>query len=170
MEISAPQPGWAEQDPDLWWDYVVKTTKTLLEESKVDPFKVTAVGISYQMHGLVIVDHDYKPLRPAIIWCDSRAIDIGDEVANTIGVDRSLEHHLNTPGNFTASKLAWVKAHEPEVYQKIAAYAAIGAAGFGLVASLKGAGGGGSTGGSASTPIATPTAQEQQGIPGSVAR
>lgn len=122
MEIYAPQPGWAEQDPDLWWDYVVKTTKTLLEESEVDPFKITAIGISYQMHGLVIVDHDYKPLRPAIIWCDSRAINIGDEIAKTIGVDRSLEHHLNTPGNFTASKLAWVKAHEPDVYQKIAAF------------------------------------------------
>jgi len=122
MEISAPQTGWAEQDPDLWWEYVVKTTKTLLAKSKIDPYKVSALGISYQMHGLVIVDHDYKPLRPAIIWCDSRAISIGEEAAKTIGIDKSLEHHLNTPGNFTASKLAWVRANEPETYEKIAAF------------------------------------------------
>lgn len=122
MEISAPQTGWAEQDPDTWWDHVVKTTQMLLSESKVDPFKVTGIGISYQMHGLVLVDHQYKPLRPAIIWCDSRAVDIGNEAAEKIGVQRSLEHHLNTPGNFTISKLLWVKENEPHIYEKVAAF------------------------------------------------
>jgi len=122
MEISAPQSGWAEQDPDMWWEYVIKTTQSILEQSNIDPYEVEAIGISYQMHGLVIVDHEHKPLRPAIIWCDSRAVSKGEEIFNNIGKDKCLEHHLNSPGNFTASKLAWVKENEPEIYDKIAAF------------------------------------------------
>jgi len=122
MEISAPQPGWAEQDPNLWWEYVVKTTHMLLSESKIDKYKVDGIGISYQMHGLVLVDYDYEAIRPAIIWCDSRAVEVGQRAAEKIGIERSLEHHLNTPGNFTVSKLLWVKENEPEIYERIAAF------------------------------------------------
>ncbi len=122
MKISAPKPGWAEQDPDLWWKYVVKTTKTLLSESGIDPCTVAALGISYQMHGLVLVDHQHRPLRPAIIWCDSRSIATGDQATANIGVTKSLKHHLNTPGNFTASKLKWVQENEPKIYENIAAF------------------------------------------------
>ncbi len=119
MPISAPQPGWAEQDPDMWWKNALAATKEVLRNPAVDPEAVAAIGISYQMHGLVIVDKDHKPLRPSIIWCDSRAVDIGDRAFESIGSEICLSSLLNSPGNFTASKLAWVKENEPEIYSKI---------------------------------------------------
>jgi xylulokinase len=117
--IQAPQPGWAEQDPDSWWTYLKQATASVLEQSRCQPADIRAIGISYQMHGLVCVDKDGNPLRPAIIWCDSRAVPYGQRAFETLGKDWCLRHMLNSPGNFTASKLAWVKENEPAVYEDI---------------------------------------------------
>jgi xylulokinase len=119
MPMVAVQPGWAEQDPDLWWDHTVQSIKICLQNAKVKAEDITAIGISYQMHGLVIVGKDHKPLRSSIIWCDSRAVSIGDNACKSLGQDYCLEHFLNSPGNFTASKLRWVKENEPAVFDKI---------------------------------------------------
>lgn len=118
MTIHSPQPGWAEQDPRLWWQCVTDATRKVVQQSGVAPGSVSAIGISYQMHGLVIVDRDLQPLRPAIIWCDSRAVATGDAAAQRLGSYAS-DHLLNSPGNFTASKLKWVSDHEPDVFRKI---------------------------------------------------
>ena len=119
MEIAAPHPGWAEQSPQGWWDNAVIATQKILADSGVNPADIKAVGISYQMHGLVLVDKDQQVLRPAIIWCDSRAVEIGDEAFEQLGKQECLERLLNSPGNFTASKLKWVKDNEPEIYKKV---------------------------------------------------
>ncbi|MCX6309751.1 MAG: FGGY family carbohydrate kinase [Bacteroidia bacterium] len=117
MEIKSVQPGWAEQDPEAWWTNLkLATAEVLKGHNGAD---VAAIGISYQMHGLVLVDKDQNVLRPSIIWCDSRAVPYGAKAFNEIGEDWCLSHLLNTPGNFTASKLAWVKANEPALYDKI---------------------------------------------------
>lgn len=109
--------GWAEQDPRMWWDNLKLATAEVL--SKAGKVKVEAVGISYQMHGLVCVGKDGEPLRDAIIWCDSRAVPYGEAAFNGIGPEKCLSHLLNSPGNFTAAKLAWVKENEPEVFDRI---------------------------------------------------
>ncbi len=117
MEISSPQPDWAEQDPDKWWEYAGLATKKLLaNNSDIAASDICAIGISYQMHGLVIVDENRKLLRPSIIWCDSRAVAIGNEAFEQIGETKCLSNLLNSPGNFTASKLKWVKENEPTAY------------------------------------------------------
>ncbi len=120
MTISSPHPGWAEQDPQYWWECVQKVTRALLSTGRVDPSRVVSIGISYQMHGLVIVDTDGNPLRPSIIWCDSRAVEIGERAFRSLGEEYCLSNMLNSPGNFTASKLRWVKENEPERYSRIA--------------------------------------------------
>ena len=117
--INAPNPGWAEQDPEMWWEYLKKANEVVLNESKVDSKRIKAIGISYQMHGLVCVDKDQNVLRPSIIWCDSRAVPYGEQAFEQIGEKKSLSHLLNSPGNFTASKLAWVKENQPEIYNQI---------------------------------------------------
>lgn len=122
MEILSLQPDWAEQDPEMWWQYICTATKRAIKEANVDASKIQGIGISYQMHGLVIVDKDGKSLRNSIIWCDSRAVEIGNKAYAEIGTDKCAEHLLNSPGNFTASKLKWVKENEPEVYSKIDKY------------------------------------------------
>jgi xylulokinase len=119
MKISSPAPGWAEQDPELWWEYVVTLTRKALSQKKKIAANISSIGISYQMHGLVCVDNAKKVLRPSIIWCDSRAVQIGQRAFENIGTAFCLEHLLNSPGNFTASKLRWVKENEPDVYRKI---------------------------------------------------
>ena len=119
MPIIAGRPGWAEQHPDLWWDNVKITIGKILAVSDIDPADIAAIGISYQMHGLVIVDKHHKALRPSIIWCDSRAVAIGNEAAAAIGPATCLKHLLNLPGNFTASKLRWVRENEPHIYAQI---------------------------------------------------
>lgn len=119
MKITAVQAGWAEQHPDLWWENLKLATQSVMAQSKVDAKAIEAIGISYQMHGLVVVDKDNNVLRPSIIWCDSRAAAIGDKAFNELGGEKCLSSLLNSPGNFTASKLAWVKANEPEVYAQI---------------------------------------------------
>ncbi|MCF8357301.1 MAG: carbohydrate kinase [Prolixibacteraceae bacterium] len=119
MKITAHKAGWAEQHPDLWWENLKRATQSVMAKSKIDPKNIEAIGISYQMHGLVVVDKDNNVLRPSIIWCDSRAAAIGDEAFDAIGGERCLSSLLNSPGNFTASKLKWVKENEPDVYAKI---------------------------------------------------
>ncbi|MGB8226158.1 MAG: FGGY family carbohydrate kinase [Sedimentisphaerales bacterium] len=119
LEIITLKTGWAEQKPLVWWDNVKKATAEILQTSKVNPADIKAIGISYQMHGLVLIDKNKQLLRDAIIWCDSRAAPIGAEAAEKIGHKKCLETLLNLPGNFTAGRLKWVKDNEPEVYKKI---------------------------------------------------
>ena len=115
----ARKAGWAEQDPDSWWQYAKQALQKIMAESGVKGDEIKAIGISYQMHGLVCVDRDLRPLRPAIIWCDSRAVPYGERAFQELGSERCLSHLLNSPGNFTAAKLAWVREHEPETFEKI---------------------------------------------------
>ncbi len=117
--ITSLQAGWAEQDPESWWSYAVQGIQQLTASGAFDAKSIAAIGIAYQMHGLVAVDKNKQVLRPSIIWCDSRAVGIGDRAFAAIGEAYSLSHFLNAPGNFTASKLGWVKEHEPEVYGQI---------------------------------------------------
>jgi xylulokinase len=117
--ILSRQPGWAEQSPDTWWDYVQQAILKAHASGAYDPREIAAIGIAYQMHGLVLVDKDQQVLRDSIIWCDSRAVPYGDAAFVHIGEKKSLSHLLNSPGNFTAAKLAWVKELEPQVYDRI---------------------------------------------------
>jgi len=119
LEIIAKKPDWAEQDPNTWWEHVKKSTAKLKSKTTFDPTDVKAIGISYQMHGLTLVDKNLNVLRPAIIWCDSRAVEIGNKALKNIGQEKCLSHLLNSPGNFTASKLKWVKDNEPQIFSKI---------------------------------------------------
>lgn len=119
MEMIAVQPGWAEQHPDLWWKHLVIAVRAALKKATLKGEDITAVGISYQMHGLVVVDANHKVLRPSIIWCDSRAVGIGQQASKALGERYCLEHFLNSPGNFTASKLKWVRDNEPAIFEKI---------------------------------------------------
>jgi xylulokinase len=119
MTMEAPQPGWAEQPPSRWWHHVQAATAALRETADTDLETVAAVGLTYQMHGLVLLDAQGEVLRPSIIWCDSRAVDLGREAFEALGREWCLAHLLNSPGNFTASKLAWVHRHEPEVYDQV---------------------------------------------------
>ena len=119
VEIISVQTGWAEQSADLWWEHVKQAILKCHATKKYDPKDIAAIGIAYQMHGLVLVDKDQHVLRNSIIWCDSRAVEIGEKAFIDIGEEKCLSHLLNSPGNFTASKLAWVKKNEPAVYEKI---------------------------------------------------
>jgi xylulokinase len=119
MKIITHKPGWAEQNPEDWWQNFNYGLRALAKNPKVDLSSVSAIGITYQMHGLVCVDKNKSVLRPSIIWCDSRAVEIGNKAFNEIGAEKCLSHLLNSPGNFTASKLKWVKDNEPDLYSRI---------------------------------------------------
>ncbi|MDX1285190.1 MAG: FGGY family carbohydrate kinase, partial [Draconibacterium sp.] len=119
MRITAHKAGWAEQDPELWWKNLKLALADVLAESKVNPEDIESIGISYQMHGLVMINKNLEVIRPSIIWCDSRAAVYGDKAFDEIGGQRCLTNLLNSPGNFTASKLKWVKENEPELYAKV---------------------------------------------------
>jgi xylulokinase len=119
MIISSPQAGWAEQDPEMWWTYAKESFRMVIKKAGIDAKAIQAIGISYQMHGLVCVDKDFKVVRPSIIWCDSRAAVFGEKAFHSLGEDFCLQHYLNSPGNFTASKLKWIKETEPKVYDSI---------------------------------------------------
>jgi len=118
MKIKAPRDGWAEQDPELWWTNLILATNDVMQSAEIEASSIKAIGIAYQMHGLVLVDKDHKLLRSSIIWCDSRAVSHGDHAMQTLGEEQCLSHLLNSPGNFTASKLSWVIMNEPELYEK----------------------------------------------------
>ena len=117
--ITAVRAGWAEQDPESWWKYLKLATADIMAASHVAAADIKAIGISYQMHGLVCVDKQQQVVRPSIIWCDSRAVPYGEKAFRQLGEERCLQHLLNSPGNFTAMKLAWVKENEPETYRRI---------------------------------------------------
>lgn len=119
MKITAKKSGWAEQAPQMWWDNLKMALKEATTKAEIEAQSIEAIGISYQMHGLVMVDKNQQVLRPSIIWCDSRAVKIGAKALEEIGQDKCLENLLNSPGNFTASKLKWVKENEPALYEKI---------------------------------------------------
>ncbi len=119
MLINSHKPGWAEQDPETWWEYAKILTRQIFSSGNLNCKDVKSIGISYQMHGLVIVDKDKNVIRPSIIWCDSRAVNIGNEAFEKLGSQHCLQHLLNSPGNFTASKLKWVKENEPDNFKKI---------------------------------------------------
>ena len=122
MEIKSVKAGWAEQDTETWWTNLKLATEAVLAEFGKDPSAIRAIGISYQMHGLVLVDENQKAIRDSIIWCDSRAVPYGQKAFEEIGGEKCLSHLLNTPGNFTLSKMAWVKEHEPENFAKAKYY------------------------------------------------
>jgi len=117
--ITSLQPGWAEQSPEMWWLHVQEAILKANATKQYDPKDIGAIGIGYQMHGLVLIDKEQKVLRDSIIWCDSRAVTLGNNAFHAIGEQKCLSHLLNSPGNFTASKLAWVKANEPAIYAQV---------------------------------------------------
>ncbi len=119
LDMEAKQPGWAEQHPDLWWEHMCKAVAMLRRDHAAEIDAVEAIGISYQMHGLVVVDRNGTVLRPSIIWCDSRAVPYGEKALADLGEEKCLSRLLNSPGNFTASKLAWVKHEEPQLFQSV---------------------------------------------------
>ncbi len=119
MPIQSPQSGWAEQDPEMWWKYVKEGIAFVCAEAKVQTGELLSIGIAYQMHGLVCVDKAHQVLRSSIIWCDSRAVALGEKAFQSLGADYCLPHLLNSPGNFTASKLRWVIENQPELAAKI---------------------------------------------------
>ncbi|MCM1331018.1 MAG: FGGY family carbohydrate kinase [Bacteroides sp.] len=118
-EILSVKQGWAEQRPGQWWEHLKQSTQSILAKAQIEPSDIKAIGISYQMHGLVCIDKDRNVLRPAIIWCDSRGVPYGEKAFCELGEEKCLSHILNSPGNFTATKLAWVKENEPELFAKI---------------------------------------------------
>jgi xylulokinase len=119
MTIRAVRPGWAEQAPADWWTNLKAATEAVLQSSRISKDDIKAIGISYQMHGLVCVDRNMQVLRPAVIWCDSRAVPYGEKAFKALGKEECLKHLLNSPGNFTAAKLAWVKENEPDIFNRI---------------------------------------------------
>ena len=118
MDMISRQVGWAEQQPEVWWQYLCIATRKLLSETRIDPKDIKGIGIGYQMHGLVMVDREQQVLRPSIIWCDSRASSIGKQAFKELGEEYCLKTFLNSPGNFTVSKLKWVMDNEPEIYER----------------------------------------------------
>jgi xylulokinase len=120
--ILSPAPGWAEQDPEVWWQHFTSGLREIVARTGLDSRLIEGIGIAYQMHGLVLLDADGNVLRNSIIWCDSRAVSIGAQAFTTIGEGVCLRTILNSPGNFTASKLRWVQEHEPDLYGRAAAF------------------------------------------------
>ena len=119
MSIQCPKNHWAELDPELWWTHVCNASKRLVSENNLNADAILGIGIAYQMHGLVLVNDKGEVIRDSIIWCDSRAVELGDSAFQQLGETACMEHLLNSPANFTASKLAWVKQNEPKNYEKV---------------------------------------------------
>jgi len=119
MKINSSREGWAEQHPETWWQHVIIATKKMLKKISSESYEVLGIGISYQMHGLVMVNQNHEVIYPSIIWCDSRAVEIGNKAFANLGAEYCLSNYLNSPGNFTASKIKWVKDNKPEIYSRI---------------------------------------------------
>ena len=122
MPIKALALGWAEQDPLMWWKHLCIGTQKAIAKASIEAQQIKAIGISYQMHGLVVLDQNKALLRDAIIWCDSRAVAIGEKAAKELGEDKYGPQLLNAPANFTASKLKWIKENEPQIFERVAHY------------------------------------------------
>ncbi|HNR05875.1 MAG TPA: FGGY family carbohydrate kinase [Saprospiraceae bacterium] len=122
MPMRSLHPGWAEQEPEVWWDHIKALVRKILVQTGIPGRDISAIGISYQMHGLVLIDHKGQVLRPSIIWCDSRSVPIGDAAFKDLGTSYCLGHLLNSPGNFTASKLRWVIENEPSLAEQVHAF------------------------------------------------
>ncbi|UZO80033.1 FGGY family carbohydrate kinase [Aquimarina sp. ERC-38] len=119
MNILVPGKNWAEQNPETWWSYTCSAIARVCDEAQIATKEIKGIGIAYQMHGLVLIEKNGDVLRNAIIWCDSRAVAIGDQAFQDIGEEVCMNEMLNSPANFTASKLKWLQVNEPEVYQQI---------------------------------------------------
>ena len=109
QKIKVFKDGWAEQDPEMWWKNTCQAIKNLISLTNINPSLISGIGISYQMHGLVLLDKKGNLLRDSIIWCDDRAVSIGKKAFVEIGKEKCVDQLLNSPANFTASKLKWVK-------------------------------------------------------------
>jgi len=120
MDIIAPKFGWAEQDPEQWWKHIKNGIQQLGNNHQINLKEIAAIGIAYQMHGLVLTDKELNPIRTSIIWCDSRAAAIGNEIYDRIGHNNCQQQILGSPGNFTASKLKWVRDNQPGLFAKAA--------------------------------------------------
>ena len=116
-----PRPLWCEQDPALWWDGAVQSIRAVLKQSGIAAEEIAAVGLTGQMHGLVLLDAKGQVLRPALLWNDQRTAAECDEIRRRVGRDRLIERTGNDAlTGFTAPKLLWVRNHEPEIYDRIA--------------------------------------------------
>lgn len=114
-----PQNGWAEQDPQDWYRASIESIHAVMAKTGVSPNEVKGIGISGQMHGLVMLDQDGKVLRRSIIWCDQRTGQECEEITRRVGKERLLAITANPAlTGFTASKILWVRNHEPEIYEK----------------------------------------------------
>jgi xylulokinase len=118
MDMLALHSGWAEQQPEDWWKHVCAGITKIKKKCNISSDQIDGIGISYQMHGLVLLDKEGKSLRNSIIWCDSRAVATGNKAFEDLGTEKCFSHLLNSPANFTASKLKWVRENEPEIYKK----------------------------------------------------
>ncbi|OOB76939.1 MAG: xylulokinase [Epulopiscium sp. Nuni2H_MBin003] len=118
-ELIAPKNGWAEQNPDDWWNATITTIKDVIDKANVNPDDIKGLGISGQMHGLVMLDKDGKVLRNCILWCDGRTGKECQEITDIIGQERLIEITANPAlTGFTAGKIMWVKKHEPQIFEQ----------------------------------------------------
>lgn len=114
-----PENGWAEQRPEDWRDAALATLKAVMEKSGVSGDSVKGIGLSGQMHGLVMLDEAGAVIRPSIIWCDQRTGKECEEITDRVGREKLIEITANPAlTGFTASKILWVRNHEPENYAK----------------------------------------------------
>ncbi|MFW6097130.1 MAG: xylulokinase [Chloroflexota bacterium] len=118
-EFSTPRPLWSEQDPQLWWDGARSSIRQALDEADAGGEDVRAIGLTGQMHGLVLLDEAGEVLRPAILWNDQRTGAECDEIRNRLGKERLIAITGNDAlTGFTAPKILWVKNNEPEIYER----------------------------------------------------
>ena len=121
LTLSAPRPGWAEQDPDAWWD---ATTRSIREVLAGKPnASIISVGISGRMHSSVFLDRAGAVVRPALLWCDGRTTDECAEITRRAGGEETLRDWVRNPAleGFTLPKVLWLRTHEPEAYARVAA-------------------------------------------------
>jgi xylulokinase len=121
LSLSTPRPLWSEQDPAEWWAGAVHSIRKVLGENGVSGEQVRAVGLTGQMHGLVLLDAQDRILRPAILWNDQRTGEECEEITHKVGFERLLRITGNKAlTGFTAPKILWVRKHEPHIYAQVA--------------------------------------------------
>ena len=118
--LSTPKPLWSEQDPEMWWEAVSNSIRNLIAQTGVDPKEIDAVGLTGQMHGLVLLDAQGEVLRPAILWNDQRCQAQCDEIHERVGKEKFIQISGNVAlTGFTAPKILWVAENEPHVYARV---------------------------------------------------